>query len=128
MLSLSFQLRRCLSSRFHNNRYGTQEPIALLRCFSDYQLWYERDKLTPRKVKNCDIAACMNPTAGSFVIDGRFQRQFATFSCQLPPAASLTLIFGSILGAHLEQVGQLRADTVVLMNPPLNPIADRYDS
>ena len=47
----------------------------------------------------------MNPTAGSFVIDGRFQRQFATFSCQLPPAASLTLIFGSILGAHLEDFG-----------------------
>eukprot|EP01047_Picozoa_sp_COSAG01_P077298 COSAG01_NODE_13872_length_1525_cov_0.963534_1_plen_94_part_10 len=25
--------------------YGTQEPIALLRCFCDYGLWYEREKL-----------------------------------------------------------------------------------
>ena len=39
------------------DKYGTQEPIALLRCFSDYGLWYEREKLTPRKVKNCDIVS-----------------------------------------------------------------------
>ena len=84
------------------DKYGTQEPIALLRCFTDYNLWYEREKLTPRRIKNCDIGACMNPTAGSFVIDGRFQRQFATFSCQLPPASSLAIVFGSILGGHIE--------------------------
>jgi dynein heavy chain len=84
------------------DKYGTQEPIALLRVFTDYKMWYEREKLTPRRVKSCDIAACMNPTAGSFIVDGRFQRQFATFSCQLPPASSLTIVFGSILTAHLD--------------------------
>ena len=84
------------------DKYNTQEPIAFLRCFSDYELTYEREKLGPRKVKNCDIVTSMNPTAGSFVVDGRFQRQFATFSCQLPPGESLTIIFGSILDAHLE--------------------------
>ena len=81
--------------------YGTQEPIALLRCFVDYGMWYEREKLQTQYVKNCDIMACMNPTAGSFVVDARFQRQFTTFSCQLPPTASLQQIYGSILAAHL---------------------------
>ena len=83
------------------DKYNTQEPIAFLRCFLDYQMTYEREKLGPRKVKNCDIVGSMNPTAGSFVIDGRFQRQFGTFSCQLPPGASLTIIYGSILDCHL---------------------------
>eukprot|EP01046_Picozoa_sp_COSAG06_P029046 COSAG06_NODE_2665_length_6474_cov_19.662745_2_plen_1866_part_01 len=83
------------------DKYNTQEPIAFLRCFVDYEMTYEREKLGPRKVKNCDIVTSMNPTAGSFVVDGRFQRQFATFSCQLPPGSSLTIIYGSILDCHL---------------------------
>ena len=83
------------------DKYNTQEPIAFLRCFVDYEMTYEREKLGPRKVKNCDIVTSMNPTAGSFVVDGRFQRQFGTFSCQLPPGSSLTIIYGSILDCHL---------------------------
>ena len=27
------------------DKYGTQEPIAFLRCFVDYELKYEREKL-----------------------------------------------------------------------------------
>ena len=85
------------------DKYGTQEPIALLRLFVDHKMWYEREKLTPQKINNCDVMACMNPTAGSFVVDTRFQRQFATFSCQQPPAASLQTMYGSILQGHLSQ-------------------------
>jgi dynein heavy chain len=81
--------------------YGTQEPIAFLRCFVDYELMYEREKLGPRKVQNCNIVASLNPTAGSFVVDGRFQRQFATFSCQLPKTSSLMSIYGNIFNNHL---------------------------
>jgi dynein heavy chain len=84
------------------DKYGTQEPIAFLRCFVDYELMYEREKLGPRKVKNCEIVASLNPTAGSFIVDGRFQRQFATFSCQLPRAESLGTIYGSIFDNHLQ--------------------------
>ena len=83
------------------DKYGTQEPIALLRQYVDYGMWYERAKLTKRMVKNCDLMACMNPTAGSFTIQPRLQRQFATFSCQLPKEESLRTIYGSILAGHL---------------------------
>jgi dynein heavy chain len=83
------------------DKYGTQEPIAFLRCFVDYELMYEREKLGPRKVQNCNIVASLNPTAGSFVVDGRFQRQFATFSCQLPKTSSLMSIYGNIFNNHL---------------------------
>ena len=88
------------------DKYGTQEPIALLRQYVDYGMWYERAKLTPRKIKNCDLMACMNPTAGSFTIQPRLQRQFACFSCQLPKESSLQTIYGSILAAHLSDFDQ----------------------
>eukprot|EP01048_Picozoa_sp_COSAG05_P013037 COSAG05_NODE_1351_length_5113_cov_3.061827_1_plen_1457_part_00 len=83
------------------DKYGTQEPIALLRQYCDYRMWYERTKLGPRKIKNCDLMACMNPTSGSFTIQPRLQRQFATFSCQLPQMSSLEMIYGSIFTNHL---------------------------
>jgi dynein heavy chain len=41
---------------------------------------YDRGKLQLRNVLNCQYVACMNPTAGSFVINPRLQRHFFTMA------------------------------------------------
>ena len=44
----------------------------------------------------------MNPTAGSFTINPRLQRHFATFAVVFPGQESLFTIYESILSEHLE--------------------------
>eukprot|EP00961_Rhodomonas_salina_P210442 2841340-Rhodomonas_salina.1 len=83
------------------DKYGTQQPIALLRQLVDYDGWYSRDKLTWRDIQNTQIVSCLNPTAGSFYIDPRLQRSYCTFAVQMPNQESLLQIFGSILNGHL---------------------------
>ena len=46
--------------------------------------------------------ACMNPTAGSFTINPRLQRHFATFAVVFPGPDALFRIYESILTEHLE--------------------------
>jgi len=41
---------------------------------------YDRNKLILKDIHNCQYIACMNPTAGSFTINPRLQRHFATFA------------------------------------------------
>jgi dynein heavy chain len=50
------------------DKYGTQQPIALMRQLFDYAGWYSRDKLTWRDIQNVQVVSCLNPTAGSFSI------------------------------------------------------------
>ncbi len=84
------------------DKYGTQQPIALLRQLFDYAGWYSRDKLTWRDIQNCQVISCLNPTAGSFYIDPRLQRSYCTYAVQMPAPDSLTTIFQSILRGHFE--------------------------
>lgn len=39
------------------------------------------------------VVACMNPTAGSFLVNPRLQRWFATFAIGLPGPTSLLTIY-----------------------------------
>ena len=84
------------------DKYGTQQPIALLRQLFDYDGWYSRDKLTWRDIQNVQFVSCLNPTAGSFYIDPRLQRSYCTYSVQMPSAESLQYIFSSILSGHFK--------------------------
>jgi dynein heavy chain len=84
------------------DKYGTQQPIALLRQLFDYAGWYSRDKLTWREINSVQTVSCLNPTAGSFYIDKRLQRSYCTFAVQLPGTEALEYIFSSILLAHFE--------------------------
>ena len=84
------------------DKYGTQQPIALLRQLFDYSGWYSRDKLTWRDIQNCQAVSCLNPTSGSFYIDPRLQRSYCTYAVQMPNAESLSHIFQSILAGHFE--------------------------
>jgi len=51
--------------------YDTQNAIALLRQHRDYEHWYDKNKLTLKNIKNTQLIAAMNPTAGSFIVNPR---------------------------------------------------------
>ena len=82
--------------------YGTQNSLSLLRQHLSYGSFYDRGDLGFKKeVVDVVYVAAMNPTAGSFFINERCQRYFATFSCTMPTIADLTTIYHSILDGHL---------------------------
>ena len=83
--------------------YGTVQPHTLLRQHMDYKHWYDRTKLTLKDISNVQYVSCMNPTAGSFTINPRLQRHFATFAVSFPGNEALKTIYSSILRDHLDQ-------------------------
>jgi len=82
--------------------YDTQSAIALLRQHLEYEHVYDLAKLTVKNIGNTQLVACMNPTAGSFEIDPRLQRWFATFAIGLPETMSLHTIYLTFLMGHLK--------------------------
>ncbi|NXJ94967.1 DYH17 protein, partial [Corythaixoides concolor] len=83
------------------DKYGTVAPHTLIRQHMDRGHWYDRSKLTPKDVRNCQYVACMNPTAGSFTIDPRLQRHFCVFAVSFPGPEALQTVYGTILAQHL---------------------------
>jgi dynein heavy chain len=83
------------------DKYDTQSAIALVRQHFDYGHWYDRGKLQLRNILNCQYIACMNPTAGSFVINQRLQRHFFTMAVGFPGPTSLHTIYSTFLEGHL---------------------------
>ena len=83
------------------DKYGTVAPHTIIRQHMDYSHWYCRVKLTLKDIHNTQYVAAMNPTAGSFEIDPRLQRHFATYSMVFPVEESLFAIYNSILSGHL---------------------------
>jgi dynein heavy chain len=83
--------------------YDTQSAIALLRQHLEYEHVYDLSKLTAKNISNTQLVACMNPTAGSFEIDPRLQRWFATFAIGLPETMSLHTIYLTFLTGHLKK-------------------------
>jgi ABC-type dipeptide/oligopeptide/nickel transport system ATPase component len=82
--------------------YGTQSPSCLIRQHMDYGTWFDTTKLEKKEIHDVQYLSCMNPTAGSFTIDDRLMRHFATFACQLPSDANLKHVYSSVLKYHLE--------------------------
>ncbi|XP_023241581.1 dynein beta chain, ciliary-like isoform X1 [Centruroides sculpturatus] len=81
--------------------YGTVQPHTLIRQHLDYKHWYDRTKLTLKRIHNCQYVSCMNPTAGSFTINPRLQRHFCVFAVSYPNFESLIKIYHSILYQYL---------------------------
>jgi len=46
-----------------------------------------------KEIINSQYAACMNPTAGSFNITPRMQRQFVTLAVQMPSAEIVRTVY-----------------------------------
>jgi dynein heavy chain len=80
--------------------YDTQNAIALLRQHRDYEHWYDKGKLTVKDIKNTQLIAAMNPTAGSFIINPRLQRHFWLLAVGFPEQSSLSTIYMAYLNKH----------------------------
>jgi dynein heavy chain len=86
--------------------YNTQSAIALVRQHLDYGHWYDRQKLALKNIMNCQYIVSMNHTVGSFTVNPRLQRHFATFAVGLPIPTSLLTIYTTFLEGHLRGTGQ----------------------
>jgi dynein heavy chain, axonemal len=84
------------------DKYDTQSAIELARQLVDYRGWYDKVKIVLKEVINCQYAACMNPTAGSFNITPRMQRHFVTFAVQMPSAELVRSIYYQVIDGHLQ--------------------------
>lgn len=82
--------------------YETAMPISLIRQHLGWGHWFDRSKLAQKNINNTQYVACMNPTAGSFIIDPRLQRLFMTLAMDFPSQESLMTIYGSFLKGHLQ--------------------------
>ena len=97
------------------DKYGTQSASALLRQQIDYGGFYDLNKLTLKTLLNVQYFAAMDPAAGSFRIDSRMQRHFATFATPLPDAEVLSTIYTTILARHL--AGGFSDELAALVEP-----------
>ena len=68
--------------------YETAMPISLIRQHLGWGHWFDRAKLIQKNINNTQYVACMNPTAGSFVINPRLQRLFMTIAMEFPGQVS----------------------------------------
>lgn len=62
---------------------------------------YDKVKIVLKEIIHCQYTACMNPTAGSFNITPRMQRQFVTLAVQMPPPEIVRSVYFQILDGHL---------------------------
>jgi dynein heavy chain len=92
------------------DKYDTQTPIALLRQHIDSGGFYDRAKMTEKKIGNTQYLACMNPSAGSFVINARLQRHCVVFAMGFSQAEALMAIFSTVLHGHCKQFNEKNAD------------------
>ena len=85
--------------------YETAMPISLIRQHLGWGHWFDRSKLTQKNINGTQYVAAMNPTAGSFIVNPRLQRLFATFAVEFPGLDSLLTIYGTFLQGHLQSRG-----------------------
>lgn len=86
------------------DKYNTQSAIELLKQKQDYSHWYDRQKITVKDIGNTQYVCCMNPTAGSFVVNQRLQRHFWTSAIQFPEQSSLSTIYQTFMKGHFEHL------------------------
>jgi len=82
--------------------YDTQSAIMLLTQMMAYGQVYDRDALEEKKdLVDIRFTACMNPKAGSFMVNPRLQRRFTVITCFTPSATVIQGIYQTILEKHL---------------------------
>eukprot|EP00439_Symbiodinium_sp_Y106_P047493 s1232_g6.t1 len=89
------------------DNYDTQSAIMLLTQVLSYGQVYDRERLDEKKtIVDLLFTACMNPKAGSFMINGRLQRRFTVATTYAPGIQVISGIYTKVLGRHLEAFGQ----------------------
>eukprot|EP00746_Dinoflagellata_sp_MGD_P094656 gnl/MRDRNA2_/MRDRNA2_37720_c0_seq1.p1 gnl/MRDRNA2_/MRDRNA2_37720_c0~~gnl/MRDRNA2_/MRDRNA2_37720_c0_seq1.p1 ORF type:complete len:2173 (+),score=502.56 gnl/MRDRNA2_/MRDRNA2_37720_c0_seq1:470-6520(+) len=106
--------------------YDTQSAIMLLTQMMSYKQVYARDNLAERKdLVDLMYTACMNPKAGSFMINGRLQRQFTVLTTYTPGPDVISGIYSKILARHL---GGFSNQIQKMMEPIVNATIDTLTS
>jgi len=101
--------------------YDTQNAIALLRQHRDYEHWYDKGKLTMKEIKNTQLIAAMNPTAGSFTVNPRLQRHFWLLAVGMPDQSSLSVIYTAYLARHFAKFkGSVQAEISPIIKATLS--------
>ena len=87
------------------DKYGTQQPIALLKFLIDKKTMYERGgQLEKREYRDCQyVAALLPPGGGNNSVDPRFLSLFNIFTIQFPKEESIKTIYNTILWNHLKK-------------------------
>eukprot|EP00742_Colponemidia_sp_Colp-10_P004363 GILJ01004656.1.p1 GENE.GILJ01004656.1~~GILJ01004656.1.p1 ORF type:complete len:2862 (-),score=582.32 GILJ01004656.1:82-7611(-) len=90
------------------DRYGTQQPIALLFFLLDKGVMYERGGELDRKIiKDTQFVSAMAPPGGGRnKVDPRFVSLFTVFNITFPSDESIQRIYTSILAKHLENFSE----------------------
>jgi dynein heavy chain len=86
--------------------YNTQSAISLARQHMDYGGWWDLSKLQCKKIQKAQYIACMNQSAGSYTVNPRLQRHFATFAIGFPGPTSLLTIYQTFLDGHLKNFSE----------------------
>ena len=60
-------------------------------------------KLALKTINKCQYITCMNPKAGSDVVDPRLQRWMTCFAIGLPSVESLTTIYETFMMGHFSE-------------------------
>jgi dynein heavy chain, axonemal len=101
--------------------YDTQNAIALLRQHRDYEHWYDKNKLALKDIKNTQLVAAMNPTAGSFIVNPRLQRHFWLLAVGFPEQSSLSTIYSAYLNKHFSKFqGTIQAEIAPVIKATLS--------
>jgi len=125
------------------DQYDTQSAIMLATQMLAYKQVYDRDKLEEKKdLVDMLFCACMNPKAGSFMVNARLQRRFTVLTTYMPTSSVISGIYATILEKHLagfnpgvqrlcEPIVQATIDVLIgpagiLNNPSFLPSASKF--
>ncbi|MEQ2220854.1 Dynein heavy chain 2, axonemal [Ilyodon furcidens] len=82
--------------------FGSQPPLELMRFWIDYGFWYDRQKQTPKYVKDMFLLASMGPPGGGRTqISARFQSTFNLINMTFPNESQIKSIFGTMINQKL---------------------------
>ena len=86
------------------DKYGTQQPIALLKFFIEKGYIYERSGTLEQKiVKDTQIVSALLPPSVATSVDPRLLSLYTTFNLIFPSQDNLQRIYNSILLSHLKK-------------------------
>merc|ERR1719160_1966859 len=86
------------------DKYNTQTAIELMKEKQDHNHWWDRSKLQIKEIGNTQFLSCMNPTAGSFIINPRLQRHFWTCAVSFPDQSALSTIYSTFMKGHFDRL------------------------
>ena len=108
------------------DEYDTQSAAMILFQLMSHKSVFDRAHLEERKeIVDTEFVACMNPKAGSFMVNARLQRFFTVQTTEIPNPDQISQIYSQVLGDHL-----LGFDSAVqaLASPLINATIDTLSS